>query len=191
MSTPAFDLVIVGVGGQGTLLTSRILGQLALQEGCDVKVSEVHGMSQRGGSVITYVRVGKDVHSPIVTPGEADYLLSFEVLEAARAANYLKADGVAIVNTQRIWPMPVITGAAAYPENPLSVFEKQHVETADALQVAVDCGNAKALNLVLLGMLSKHLPFRQESWMEAISQSVPPKTLAVNAEAFRWGRELA
>lgn len=191
MSTPAFDLVIVGVGGQGTLLTSRILGQLALQEGCDVKVSEVHGMSQRGGSVITYVRVGQDVHSPIVTPGEADYLLSFEVLEAARAANYLKADGVAIVNTQRIWPMPVITGAAAYPENPLSVFAKQRVETADALQVAVDCGNAKALNLVLLGMLSKHLPFRQESWMEAISQCVPPKTLAVNAEAFRRGRELA
>lgn len=191
MSTPAFDLVIVGVGGQGTLLTSRILGQLALQEGCDVKVSEVHGMSQRGGSVITYVRVGQDVHSPIVTEGEADYLLSFEVLEAARAASYLKPDGVAIVNTQRIWPMPVITGAAAYPENPLSVFEKQRVETADALQVAVDCGNAKALNLVLLGMLSKHLPFRQESWMEAISKCVPPKTLAVNAEAFRRGRKLA
>lgn len=191
MSTPAFDLVIVGVGGQGTLLTSRILGQLALQEGCDVKVSEVHGMSQRGGSVITYVRVGQDVHSPIVTEGEADYLLSFEVLEAARAASYLKADGVAIVNTQRIWPMPVITGAAEYPQDPLCVFQTQKVETADALQVAVDCGNAKALNLVLLGMLSKHMPFRSESWMEAISQCVPPKTLAVNTEAFRRGRELA
>ena len=127
MSTAAFDLVIVGVGGQGTLLTSRILGQLALQEGCDVKVSEVHGMSQRGGSVITYVRVGQDVHSPIVTPGEADYLLSFEVLEAARAASYLKPEGVAIVNTQRIWPMPVITGTAEYPDNPLNVFTTQHV----------------------------------------------------------------
>lgn len=191
MSTPAFDLVIVGVGGQGTLLTSRILGQLALQEGCDVKVSEVHGMSQRGGSVITYVRAGQDVHSPIVTEGEADYLLSFEVLEAARAASYLKADGVAIVNTQRIWPMPVITGAAEYPQDPLCVFQTRKVETADALQVAVDCGNAKALNLVLLGMLSKHMPFRPESWMEAISQCVPPKTLAVNTEAFLRGRELA
>ena len=191
MSTQAFDLVIVGVGGQGTLLTSRILGQLALQEGCDVKVSEVHGMSQRGGSVITYVRVGQDVHSPIVTEGEADYLLSFEVLEAARAASYLKADGVAIVNTQRIWPMPVITGAAEYPQDPLCVFKTRKVETADALQVAVDCGNAKALNLVLLGMLSKHMPFPLKSWMEAISQCVPPKTLAVNTEAFRRGRELA
>ena len=191
MSTQAFDLVIVGVGGQGTLLTSRILGQLALQEGCDVKVSEVHGMSQRGGSVITYVRVGQDVHSPIVTEGEADYLLSFEVLEAARAASYLKADGVAIVYTQRIWPMPVITGAAEYPQDPLCVFKTRKVETADALQVAVDCGNAKALNLVLLGMLSKHMPFPLKSWMEAISQCVPPKTLAVNTEAFRRGRELA
>lgn len=191
MSSPAFDLVIVGVGGQGTLLASRILGRLALQEGCDVKVSEVHGMSQRGGSVITYVRVGRDVHSPIVTPGEADYLLSFEVLEAARAANYLKPDGIAIVNSQRIWPMPVIAGTAAYPEAPLSVFETRRVETADALQVAVDCGNAKALNLVLLGMLSKHLSFRRESWMEAISQCVPPKTLSVNIEAFCRGQELA
>lgn len=191
MSTPAFDLVIVGVGGQGTLLTSRILGQLALQEGCDVKVSEVHGMSQRGGSVITYVRVGQDVHSPIVAQGEADYLLSFELLEAARAAAYLKADGVAIVNTQRIWPMPVITGAAEYPQDPLCVFQGRKVETADALQVAVDCGNAKTLNLVLLGMLSKHMPFQTESWMEAISRCVPPKTLAVNTEAFRHGRELA
>ena len=191
MSTTAFDLVIVGVGGQGTLLSSRILGQLALQAGCDVKVSEVHGMSQRGGSVITYVRVGQDVHSPIVAMGQADYLLSFEELEAARAADYLKPDGIAIVNTQRIWPMPVITGAESYPDQPLQALGNRRVETADALAVAVECGNQKALNLVLLGMLSKHLPFEEKSWMEVIGQCVPRKTLSVNISAFQRGRKLA
>ena len=185
-----FDLVIVGVGGQGTLLASKILGRLALEEGCGVKVSEVHGMSQRGGSVITHVRVGDEVYSPIVAAGEADYLLSFEQLEAARAASFLKEGGVAIVNTQVIWPMPVITGAMQYPENPLTVLEGRTVECADALGIAVECGSQKALNLVLLGMLSRHLPFEAEKWQEAIAACVPAKTLATNLAAFARGRAL-
>ena len=185
-----FDLVIVGVGGQGTLLASKILVRLALKEGCGVKVSEVHGMSQRGGSVITHVRVGDEVFSPIVAAGEADYLLSFEQLEAARAASFLREGGVAIVNTQVIWPMPVITGAMQYPEKPLTVLEGRTVECADALGIAVECGSQKALNLVLLGMLSRHLPFAAEAWEEAIAACVPAKTLAVNLAAFMRDREL-
>ena len=190
MSQVKFDLVIVGVGDQGTLLASKILGHLALKEGCGVKVSEVHGMSQRGGSVINHVRVGDRVHSPIVAEGEADFLLSFEQLEAARAASFLKEDGVAIVNTQCILPMPVITGSASYPEDALAALGNHRVEKADALQIAVECGSQKALNLVLLGMLSKHLPFAEEAWKEAIGACVPAKTLAVNIAAFTRGREL-
>ena len=184
-----FDLVIVGVGGQGTLLASKILGYLALSENCGVKVSEVHGMSQRGGSVITHVRVGDEVYSPIVAEGSADFLVSFEELEAARAASFLKENGVAIVNTQVIWPMPVITGAAQYPEAPLNAFA-QKVECADALGIAAECGNQKALNLVLLGMLSRHLDFSEEAWKNAISACVPAKTLEINLAAFARGREL-
>ena len=184
-----FDLVIVGVGGQGTLLASKILGHLALKEGCGVKVSEVHGMSQRGGSVITHVRVGEEVYSPIVADGQADFLVSFEELEAARAASFLKESGVAIVNTQVIWPMPVITGAAQYPEAPLNGF-RQKVECADALAIAAECGSQRALNLVLLGMLSRHLDFTEDAWKQSIAACVPAKTLETNLAAFARGRAL-
>ena len=190
MSKAAFDLVIVGVGGQGTLLASKILGRLALSENCGVKVSEVHGMSQRGGSVITHVRVGDSVHSPMVALSGADYLISFEALEAARAACYLKPGGTAIVNTQHILPMPVITGAAAYPDDPLSALASYRVESADALGIAVECGSQKALNLVLLGMFSRHLPFEEAAWRDAIAACVPQKTLEVNLAAFARGRAL-
>jgi len=190
MSQVKFDLVIVGVGGQGTLLASKILGRLALANGCGVKVSEVHGMSQRGGSVITHVRVGDSVYSPIVANGEADYLLSFEQLEAARAASFLKDGGVAIVNTQVIWPMPVIIGAMQYPEDAISLIGDRKVECADALGIAVECGSQKALNLVLLGMLSRHLPFEESAWQEAIAACVPQKTLETNLAAFARGRAL-
>ena len=183
------NIIIVGVGGQGILLTSKILGYLALKMGDDVKVSEVHGMSQRGGSVITHVRVGDEVHSPIVADGEADFLLSFEELEAARAASFLKKSGVAIVNTQVIWPMPVITGAAQYPEQPLACFA-QRVECADALAIAAECGSQKSLNLVLLGMLSRHLFFSEEAWKASIAACVPAKTLEINLAAFARGRAL-
>jgi indolepyruvate ferredoxin oxidoreductase beta subunit len=190
MAKPTFDLVIVGVGGQGTLLASKILGHLAMAEGCGVKVSEVHGMSQRGGSVITHVRVGEDVHAPLVSEGGADFLLSFEALEAARAAGFLKPEGIAIVNVQRILPMPVITGAMAYPENPLERLENHRVESADALTLALEAGSGKAVNLVLLGMLSKHLPFSEEAWEAAIAACVPVKTLSVNLTAFAKGRRM-
>lgn len=190
MSKATFNLVIVGVGGQGTLLASKILGRLALSEGCCVKVSEVHGMSQRGGSVITHVRVGEEVSSPIVALGTADYLLSFEQLEAARALGFLKPEGIAIVNTQKISPMPVITGASAYPENVLDGLGNHKVEAADALSIAEACGNQKALNLVLLGMLSRHLPFSDAAWQTAIAACVPQKTLSVNLDAFEKGRAL-
>lgn len=190
MDKPSFDLVIVGVGGQGTLLASKILGRLALNAGCGVKVSEVHGMSQRGGSVITHVRVGDAVHAPLVTPGGADYLLSFEALEASRAAAYLKPQGVLIANMQRIPPMPVITGAAQYPANPLRDVAGQgfQVESVDALTLAVEAGSQKAVNLVLLGLLSRHLTFTDEAWHHAIASSVPRSTMAVNIRAFEAGR---
>ncbi|MDD3920695.1 MAG: indolepyruvate oxidoreductase subunit beta [Eubacteriales bacterium] len=190
MSKPKFDLVIVGVGGQGTLLASKILGRLALDADCGVKVSEVHGMSQRGGSVITHVRVGEKVHAPLVALGSADYLLSFEALEAARAAAYLKPQGILISNTQRISPMPVITGATAYPQDPLqnSALSGHTIEAVDALDLAMKAGTQKAVNLVLLGMLSRHLPFSDDSWQNAIRVSVPEKTLAANMRAFEAGR---
>ncbi|MBQ8536198.1 MAG: indolepyruvate oxidoreductase subunit beta [Clostridia bacterium] len=185
---PSFDLVIVGVGGQGTLLSSKILGDAALRMNCEVKVSEVHGMAQRGGSVITHVRVGEKVHAPLVSLGQADYVVAFEALEAARAAEFLKPGGVLIVNTQEIWPMPVIMGNAAYPENCLEPLAATHpVEAMDALQMAIASGSQRAVNLVLLGALSKYLPWNQEVWEAAIAACVPPKTLTVNLAAFKAG----
>jgi len=191
MNKPAWNLVIVGVGGQGTLLASKILGRLALDAQSGVKVSEVHGMSQRGGSVITHVRIGDSVHAPLVSLGGADFLLSFEALEAARAAAFLKPDGVAIVNSQQISPMPVITGAAVYPENPLegAAFAGKKVEALDALALATAAGSQRAVNLVLLGVLSRHLPYADEAWRRAIGASVPRNTLSVNIQAFEAGRD--
>ena len=184
----SFNLVIVGVGGQGTLLASKILGRLAMDAGLNVKVSEVHGMSQRGGSVITHVRVGEEVRAPLVSVGEADFLLAFEALEAARAKEYLRPDGVLIANTQEIAPMPVVTGTVSYPVNPLGVFESQTVEAVDALALAKAAGNQKVVNLVLLGMLSGHLEFTRKAWEEAITLCLPPKLLPVNLRAFELGR---
>jgi indolepyruvate ferredoxin oxidoreductase beta subunit len=188
MKNPVFDLVIVGVGGQGTLLASKILGHIALEEGCDVKVSEVHGMAQRGGSVITHVRVGDKVYAPLVSTGCADYLLAFEELEAARAAHFLKSGGILIVNSQRIMPMPVITGTVKYPVEPLdSLGEICSIEKLDALSIAEKSGSQKAVNLTLLGALSKHLPWDKAVWHKAIAACVPPKTLDINITAFDAG----
>ncbi len=190
MKNPVFDLVIVGVGGQGTLLASKILGHIALENGCDVKVSEVHGMAQRGGSVITHVRVGDKVHAPLVSTSCADYLVAFEELEAARAIHFLKPGGTLIVNTQRILPMPVITGAAKYPEEPLCVTEDVcRMQRLDALSMAEKCGSQRAVNLVLLGTLSKHLPWEKDVWHKAIAACVPPKTLEINIKAFNLGAQ--
>ena len=183
-----FDLVIVGVGGQGILLTSNILGKAAMAEGCMVKVSEIHGMSQRGGSVITHVRVGEDVHAPLVMTGKADFLVGFEALETARAAPFLKPTGIVITSSQQILPMPVITGAAAYPSQPQASFT-QRVESVDALALAREAGSPKAVNLVLLGMLSRHLWFSKDTWKQAIEASVPGATYPVNLTAFEMGAD--
>lgn len=186
----ALNIIIVGVGGQGTLLTSRVLGNVALKLTQDVKVSEVHGMSQRGGSVVTYVKMGKTVNSPLIEKGEADVMLAFEKLEALRWVDYLKNDGRLIVNEQRIDPMPVIIGKAKYPENIIEQLKsvRQHIMAINALEIAQECGNAKAVNLVLLGVLSKVINSSEENWLEAIREVVPEKILEVNLKAFAAGR---
>lgn len=184
------SIMIVGVGGQGTLLASKLLGKLLLEQGYDVKVSEVHGMSQRGGSVVTYVRYGEKVYSPIVDKGEADMILSFEMLEAARWAEYLKKGGVLLTNTQKINPMPVITGDAEYPqdlEGKLSALEIK-LDALDALTLAEEAGSAKTVNLVLLGRLSKYFDFDEEIWLKTIESSVPEKFIEMNKKAFALGK---
>ena len=185
------NIMIVGVGGQGTLLASKLLGRLLLTRNYDIKVSEVHGMSQRGGSVVTYVRYGSKVYSPIIDKGEADFILSFELLEAARAAEWLRPDGILITNTQEINPMPVITGAMVYPENLLDKLKDLglSVDALDALTLAQKAGSSKAVNLVLLGRLSNYFKdFSEDEWMAAIEQSVPEKFLEMNKKAFHLGR---
>ena len=175
------NIMIVGVGGQGTLLTSRILGGLMSDAGYDVKISEVHGMAQRGGSVVTYVRYGKNVHEPIVEEGCADVLIAFERLEAARYAHFLKKDGVLILNDERIDPMPVVTGAAQYPENIKEDLEKEYtVYSVDAMAEAKKLGNPRVFNLVVLGMAARHMDFSKDQWMKVIETRVPPKTVEIS-----------
>lgn len=186
------SILIVGVGGQGTLLASRILGNVMVARGYDVKVSEVHGMSQRGGSVVTYVRFGEEVHSPIITEGEADIILAFEELEAYRWMPYLKEGGKYIVNTQQMMPMPVITGAAEYPEGMLEEMQKHcaNITAVDALGIAVECGNAKAANSVLIGVLARHTDIDKQVWTDAVKNTVPEKFRDLNIEAFNRGYDL-
>ena len=181
-------IMIVGVGGQGTLLASRILGHAVIDMGYDVKVSEVHGMSQRGGSVVTYVKFGEKVHSPIIDRGEADIILAFELLEAYRALPYLKEGGRLIVNDQRINPMPVITGAAEYPENILDkLSEKVATTSVDALKLASEAGSIKSVNVVLIGLMAKSTDIPYDVWKKAVTETVPPKFLEVNLRAFDLG----
>lgn len=190
MNEDVKNILIVGVGGQGALLASKTLGQVLLDAGYDVKVSEVHGMSQRGGSVVTYVRYGKKVYSPIVDKGQADYIVSFEMLEAARYTDYLKPDGKIIVNTQTIDPMPVITGAVKYPENLEQKMKDAgfFVDAVDCLSLAQEAGTAKSVNIVLMGRLSKYMSFAEEEWLKAIEKLVKPQFLEMNKKAFALGR---
>ena len=184
------NIRIVGVGGQGALLASKTLGQVLLDAGYDVKVSEVHGMSQRGGSVVTYVRYGDKVYSPIIDKGEADFIVSFEMLEAARYVDYLKKDGQIVVNTQQIDPMPVITGAAKYPENLEKTMQAAgiKVDAVDCLSLAEKAGTAKSVNIVLMGRLSRYMDFAEEAWIKAIEKLVKPQFLEMNKKAFVLGR---
>lgn len=183
------NVMIVGVGGQGSLLASKLLGRLLLTKGYDIKVSEVHGMSQRGGSVVTYVRFGDKVYSPVIDKGEADYIVSFELLEAARWTEFLKPGGKIITNTQQVNPMPVVTGAAQYPENLVEKMVQAglDVDAIDALSLAEQAGSSKAVNLVLMGRLSKYFDFTEDEWMAAIEASVPAKFLEMNKKAFALG----
>ena len=184
------NIMIVGVGGQGSLLASKLLGRMLLQKGYDIKVSEVHGMSQRGGSVVTYVLFGDKVYSPVIDKGEADFIVSFELLEASRWTEYLKPGGKIVVNTQQISPMPVITGAAEYPQGLAEQMQEAglDVDAFDALALAEKAGSSKAVNIVLMGHLSKHFDFTEEEWLEALEKSVPAKFLELNKTAFRLGR---
>lgn len=183
------NIMIVGVGGQGTLLASRLLGNVAMKQGYDVKVSEVHGMSQRGGSVVTYVKMGKKIYSPIIEKGEADYLLAFENLEALRWIDYLKKDGVLVLNDQEIDPMPVIIRKAKYPENIIGRLEEIGVKmrTINGLKIAKECGNIKAVNIVLIGVLAKSTNIKKEVWLKSMEEVIPQKFLDVNIKAFNAG----
>ena len=184
------NIMIVGVGGQGSLLASKLLGHLLLTQGFDVKVSEVHGMSQRGGSVVTYVRYGDRVASPVIDVGEADFIVSFEVLESARWLPYLRTGGQIVTNTQKIDPMPVVTGAMSYPENLVEKMREAgaKVDAMDCVSLAREAGSVKAVNLVLLGRLSHYFDFPVDVWQKAIEECVPGKFLEMNRRAFELGR---
>ena len=184
------NIMIVGVGGQGTLLTSRILGGITVAAGYDVKLSEVHGMAQRGGSVVTFVRYGEKVAEPIVEEGQADVLIAFERLEALRYAHFLKKDGVIVVNDHRIDPITVVTGMAEYPDNIIEDLEKEHkVLKVKAMEEALKLGNSKVFNIIVLGVAAKHMDFSKEAWLEVIEKTVPPKTVEINKQAFLLGFE--
>ncbi|MDO4621400.1 MAG: indolepyruvate oxidoreductase subunit beta [Eubacteriales bacterium] len=183
------NVMIVGVGGQGSLLASRLMGAIAIAEGYDVKVSEVHGMSQRGGSVVTYVRFGEKVYSPVISDGEADFIVSFERIEAARYARCLKKDGKIIVNTQMIDPMPVIIGAAEYPVEVLEELKGKgvSVDEMDALTLANEAGNVKSVNMVLMGRLARYFDIDYDKWIEVMKTLVKPQFVDVNVKAFSLG----
>jgi indolepyruvate ferredoxin oxidoreductase beta subunit len=184
------NIMIVGVGGQGTLLTSRIIGKAALAMGLDVKISEVHGMAQRGGSVVTFVRFGENVNEPVVEEGQADVIIAFERLEALRYAHFLKKDGTLVVNDCRIDPMTVVIGAKSYPENIIEGLKTAHkVYAIDGQKIALELGNSKVLNSVVLGLAAKHIGFSEEEWLKVVASTVPPKTVEINTLAFKAGYE--
>ena len=186
------NIMIVGVGGQGTLLTSRILGKLAINAGYDVKLSEVDGMAQRGGSVVTFVRYGDKVNEPIVEEGQADVLIAFERLEALRYLHFLKKDGVVIVNDWRIDPITVVTGVAAYPEDVIETLkEKRRAIVVEATAESKKLGAPKAFNIIVLGAAARHMGFEKEDWLRVIETTVPPKTIEVNKQAFEIGYALS
>jgi indolepyruvate ferredoxin oxidoreductase beta subunit len=191
MKRDAFNIVICGVGGQGIILASNVLCHTAFVEGFDVKKSEVHGMAQRGGSVITHVRIGDKIYSPLIEQGNSDIVLAFEKLEAMRYIHYLKKNGTAIVNDRKILPMSVLTGAASYPEN-IKANLKRHGEIyyVDAEKVALELGNIRTVNIILLGVLSCFLGFKKKSWKASITKNVKKKFVDLNLAAFNQGTSL-
>ena len=187
------NILIVGVGGQGTLLASVLLGGLAMKHGMDVKLSEVHGMAQRGGSVVTHVRMSENpVCAPLIDKGCADIILAFEQLEALRYLDYLKPGGKIFVNVQKIMPMTVLTGSAKYPDGSVELLESKSadVTAVDALAVAEELGNIKTVNVIMMGVLSHALDFSERDWMHVIEENVKPKFIEINKAAFEKGRAL-
>lgn len=187
------SIILAGVGGQGIILASRVLAEVALQTGNEVKVSEIHGMAQRGGSVVTHLRFGKQVFSPLVSPGQADFLIGFEKLEAVRFFPYLKKNGYLIVNDQEIFPLPVLLGKAAYPADIISYLKKQtdRVHLVAARERAQKLGNPQVVNMILLGVLAQYLGISGDCWEEAIAKCVHPEFVALNKKAFWEGFHLS
>lgn len=183
------SILLVGVGGQGTILASKILTNVAIKQGYDVKMTEIHGMAQRGGSVVTQVRMGEKVHSPLIEPGQADYIVAFEQLEALRWMHFLNEKGTVIVNTQRINPMTVIIGSAEYPSDALEQVKAAAPETIslDALEIAKKLGNMRVVNVVLLGAMAKQMDIAKEDWLAALEATVPAHFLKLNRQAFEAG----
>jgi indolepyruvate ferredoxin oxidoreductase beta subunit len=184
------NIMIVGVGGQGSLLASRILGSLFISQGLDVKLSEVHGMAQRGGSVVTYIRAGEEIASPLIPEGECDVIISFEKIEAARYLPWLKKGGLVVVNDQKISPLSVLTGAAAYPDEILEKIADMGVKLVafDALAAAAEAGSERAANVALLGAASREIGFSEEAWKDAIRGTVKENFVELNLKAFEIGR---
>lgn len=188
------NILLCGVGGQGTLLASNLLAECAMEAGFNVKKSEIHGMAQRGGSVVSHVRFGEKIDSPIIRKGECDILLSFEELESIRWAEYLKKDGLIITNSQHILPMSVSAGNAVYPKNIQEILSSKSIQTiaVDAIGKAKELGNQKCLNVVLVGLLAKRLTMIDEKiWPEMIKKMLPEKLQKLNLEAFQAGRNIA
>jgi len=185
------NILIAGVGGQGTLLASRVLGKYAMLCGKDCKLSEIHGMSQRGGSVVTHVRIGDKIYSPVVWEGSADMIIAFETLEAARVKHYLKKGGILLINEEKILPMPCITGAAEYPDGIKAELEKQDARVCfiKAQELATEAGSAKATNIVMLGALCKLFGFDKDTMRQAVAECVPAKFTELNLKAFELGFE--
>lgn len=185
------NVLLVGVGGQGTILASNVLAEVAMQSGLAVKMSEIHGMSQRGGSVVTHVKIGPEVFSPLIEKGEADLILAFEELEALRWIEYLRPGGHMLVNTQQITPAPVSIGKAKYPQGIVEKLSAKNaaLTTIDALAIATKCGNTKVSNVALVGMLAKRLDFPKDLWLKVLAQKVPARLLEINLKAFNEGHE--
>jgi len=182
------NIMIVGVGGQGTLLTSRIIGKAAMAMGYDVKISEVHGMAQRGGSVVTFVRFGETVNEPVVEEGQADVIIAFERLEALRYSHFLKKDGVLVINDCRIDPMTVVIGAKEYPSDIIENLKADHnVCSIDGQKIALELGNSKVLNSVVLGFAASFIGFDKQIWLDTVAMTVPQKTIEINKNAFECG----
>jgi indolepyruvate ferredoxin oxidoreductase, beta subunit len=181
-------VMLCGVGGQGTILAADLLAKVVAAAGLEVKLSEVHGMSQRGGSVDTVVHFGEEVFSPVTDPGMVDHLVGFELIEAMRRVQYVKPDGRLLVNPAAIQPLPVLTGDMCVPHGLRAILEDEGAIFIDADELACEAGSPKSANVVLMGALSVGLPFAEELWREVISARVPPKTIEANLLAFSLGR---